>query len=499
MTAGFDGDVETAALAALDGDRRLLAGLGGFTAGSPSWGLVAETLDQLAGDGVIAVEACETVAFVNQRFRELFGLVVGAPVVGVPLTRLLGRLYEVGMVVTAAGGAPLAGWPVPNRQDGPVAFQVRFGDGRIYRVSGRRLSNGGVAYGCSDLFDRRAARELLRRANKAAAINLATMAEFWDGDLGDHLYRVARMTAEITTQLYRRRRFIDVIDERFREEVTAASILHDVGKFGVPESVVRKPGRLTDAEMEQMKTHTTAGAQLLERSARLWDATGYLVRGAEIARYHHERWDGSGYPHGLKGEAIPVAARIVAVADVYDALISERTYKPAWEPARAAAEIIAGRGTLFDPQVVDAFRQVLDIRAERELFPWVDTLSVGVPAIDRDHRVLVGLVNQLAAAEDRQDRINLEEVLDELVSYTLYHFDREERLMVAAGYPDLERHARAHRELADRVLSVRRRFFEVERDRLGDEILEFLVDWLRAHIMGEDRKYAPWLAGAAGA
>lgn len=497
MTAGFDGDGEMTALAVLGDDRRLLAGLVGFGAGSPTWGLLAETLDQLSGDGVIAIEGGDTVAYINLRFRELFGLVAGIPVVGTPLSRLLGRFGEHGMTVIGAGGAPLTGWPVPNRQDGPVVFQVGFDDGRVYRVSGRRLSNGGVAYGCSDLFDRRAAREQLRRANKAAAINLATMAEFWDGDLGDHLYRVARMTAEITTQLYRRRRFVDVIDERFREEVTAASILHDIGKFAVPESVVRKPGRLTDDEMERMKTHTTAGAQLLERSARLWDATGYLVRGAEIARYHHERCDGSGYPEGLKGDAIPVAARIVAVADVYDALISERTYKPAWEPERAAAHIVEGRGTLFDPQVVDAFREVLANRAERELFPWTDVLSVGIPAIDRDHRILVGLVNQLAVAEDRQDRINLEEVLDELVSYTLYHFDREERLLAAVGYPDLADHARRHHELAERVLMVRRRFFAVERDRLGDEVLEFLVSWLRGHILGEDRKYIPYLTGTA--
>ncbi|MEI6559094.1 MAG: bacteriohemerythrin [Rhodospirillaceae bacterium] len=464
---------------------------GGVT--SASWRELSETVDPLVGDGVLMVDDADSVVFANRRFREMFGLPVGVAVNGLSRSRLLGRLAERGVTASLPDGTAISDWPAPEAAVGQVLCLARLPDGRLFQVSGWRLSNGGVCYGCTDLFDRRVARELLRRANKAAAVNLATLSEFWDGGLGDHLYRVARMAAEITTALYRARQFPLVIDERFREEIAASSILHDVGKFAVPESVVRKPGLLTPAEREQMQRHTVGGAHLLERSARLWDNAGYLARGAEIARYHHERFDGSGYPEGLAGEAIPLAARIVAVADVYDALISERSYKAAWEPARAATLILEGRGSLFDPLVVDAFQRVLHLRAAMTVVVWSESMAVGVPTLDRDHKALVGLLNQLAAAEDRQDRINLEEVLDELVSYTLYHFEKEERLMAEAGYPDLAAHALRHRRLSDRVLAIRRRFFDADQPALGDEVVDFLTSWLRSHILGDDLQYVPYL------
>ena len=463
---------------------------------APSWRELAETADHLGGDGVLMLDDGERVVSVNRRFREIFGLPAGVAVNGLSLIRLLGRLAERGASVSQPDGTAISGWPVPERPDEPLSCHARLADGRVYLVTGWRLSNGGVCYACSDLFDRRAAREMLRRANKAAAVNLATLSEFWDGGLGGHLYRVARMSAEITTALYRARQFPDILDEQFREEISASSILHDVGKFAVPEGVVRKPGLLELKEMELMKRHTVAGAHLLDRSARLWDGGGYLARGAEIALYHHERYDGSGYPEGLSGEDIPLAARIVAVADVYDALISERSYKPAWDPARAAKLIVDGRGTLFDPLVVDAFIRVLHLRSSMTVVTWSEEMSVGVPTLDRDHKTLVGLLNQLAIAEDRQDRINLEEVLDELVSYTLYHFGKEERLMAVAGYPDFTAHAARHRSLSDRVLAIRRRFFEADRPYLGDEVMEFLTGWLRGHILSEDMKYVACLSAS---
>ena len=461
--------------------------------GMASWRELSEPVEHLGGDGVLALDDDECVMFANRRFREMFGLPTGVAINGLSLGRLLGRLAERGVSASLADGTAISRWPLPVAPESAASCHARLADGRVFQVNGWRLSNGGVCYACSDIFDRRAAREKLRRANKAAAVNLATLSEFWDGGLGDHLYRVARMATEITTVLYRTRRFTAVIDERFREEIYASSILHDVGKFAVPESVVRKAGLLTPEEMELMKRHTVAGAHLLERSARLWDDGGYLARGAEIALYHHERYDGSGYPEGLAGEDIPLAARIVAVADVYDALISERSYKPSWEPAAAAALIIAGRGTLFDPRVVDAFEQTLYQRASLTVVTWTEAMSVQIATLDRDHKTLVGLLNQLAIAENRQDRINLEEVLDELVSYTLYHFEKEERLLSMAGYPGLADHATSHRALADRVLTIRRRFFEADYPSLGDEVVELLTSWLSAHILGEDLDYAPCL------
>ena len=461
--------------------------------GTASWRELSEPVEHLGGDGVLALDDDERVMFANRRFREMFGLPAGVAITGLALCRLVGGLAERGVTASLADGTAISRWPLPTAPESTVSHHAHLADGRVFQVNGWRLSNGGVCYACSDIFDRRAAREKLRRANKAAAVNLATLSEFWDGGLGDHLYRVARMAAEITTALYRARRFTAIIDERFREEISASSILHDVGKFAVPESIVRKTGLLTPEEMELMKRHTVAGAHLLERSARLWDDGGYLARGAEIALYHHERYDGSGYPEGLVGEEIPLAARIVAVADVYDALISERSYKPAWEPAAAAALIGAGRGTLFDPMVVDAFEQVLHQRASLTVVTWSEAMSVEIATLDRDHKTLVGLLNQLAIAENRKDRINLEEVLDELVSYTLYHFEKEERLLSMAGYPGLADHIRGHRALADQVLTIRRRFFDAGHAGLGDEVVDLLTSWLSAHILGEDLNYVSCL------
>ncbi|HYW06384.1 MAG TPA: HD-GYP domain-containing protein, partial [Longimicrobium sp.] len=125
--------------------------------------------------------------------------------------------------------------------------------------------------------------------------------------------------------------------------------LHDVGKIAVPDGILRKPGKLDAAEMEQMRRHPAIGLEFGER-------IGFLPRGAlDVILHHHERWDGGGYPAGLAGEAIPVLARIFAVCDVFDALVSERPYKRAWTRAEALAEIRAGAGTQFDARVVDAF------------------------------------------------------------------------------------------------------------------------------------------------
>ena len=132
------------------------------------------------------------------------------------------------------------------------------------------------------------------------------------------------------------------------EVYAKASRLHDVGKVGIPDSILRKPGRLTDEEFAVMRRHTRIGDTVLARSPSL--AVARIV-----AKSHHEHWDGSGYPEGLAGDAIPLAARIVAVADVFDALVSTRPYKDSWTAEKAAVEIEASMGTHFDPKVVQTF------------------------------------------------------------------------------------------------------------------------------------------------
>ena len=150
------------------------------------------------------------------------------------------------------------------------------------------------------------------------------------------------------------------MDAAQAQELRHASLLHDIGKIGIPDRVLRKPGRLTEEEFDLMRTHTHVGSAVLAGSP------SSLVRTAEtIARAHHERWDGSGFPAGLAGEAIPLAGRIAAICDVFDALVSPRPYKRAWTEAEAVAELQAQRGRQFDPTLVDAFLALLpDVRDE---------------------------------------------------------------------------------------------------------------------------------------
>jgi PAS domain S-box-containing protein len=171
---------------------------------------------------------------------------------------------------------------------------------------------------------------------------LALAAEYRDDDTFEHTERVGATCAEIAAELS--------LDGRQVEVLRQAAPLHDVGKIGIPDSIMLKPGKLTDEEFEVMKTHAALGAKLLTGSG-----SPVLQMGTAIAESHHERWDGTGYPYGLAGESIPLVGRIVAVADVFDALTHDRPYKSAWPVQDALAEIERGAGTQFDPRVVGAF------------------------------------------------------------------------------------------------------------------------------------------------
>jgi putative two-component system response regulator len=175
---------------------------------------------------------------------------------------------------------------------------------------------------------------------------LALAAEFRDDETGHHTHRVGELAAGLA-------RAHGLPPERV-ELVRLAAPLHDVGKIAVPDGVLRKPGRLTPEEFAVMRTHTVRGAEMLADGG-----SDLITLAADIALCHHERWDGSGYPHGLAGHAIPIEARLVAVADVMDALSHDRPYRAAWPLAEVFAEIRRGRGTHFDPAVVDTFFRLL--------------------------------------------------------------------------------------------------------------------------------------------
>jgi HD-GYP domain-containing protein (c-di-GMP phosphodiesterase class II) len=178
------------------------------------------------------------------------------------------------------------------------------------------------------------------------AVRLRLACEAHDTSIGSHLDRVSRYACEIGRAMG--------LSEQQLFEIHHATPLHDVGKIGVPIEVLNKPGRLTREEMDVVKSHTVIGHRILDGSP--WPLVQCAAR---IALSHHECWDGSGYPHGLRGEKIPLDARIVAVADVYDALMSQRAYKPAWEEDLVMAEMRRLRETKFDPGILDLFLQRL--------------------------------------------------------------------------------------------------------------------------------------------
>lgn len=177
---------------------------------------------------------------------------------------------------------------------------------------------------------------------------LAMAAEYRDDQTGDHIRRVGRTAARLARELG--------LDQEDVEKIRLAAPLHDVGKIGIHDSILLKSGGLTDQEFDRMETHTLIGADILGGSR-----FPLLRTAARIARHHHEWWDGSGYPDGLSGEEIPLSARIVAVADVFDSLTHDRSYKEAWDEGSALAFLEERRGEQFDPRVVDAF---LEIREE---------------------------------------------------------------------------------------------------------------------------------------
>lgn len=196
----------------------------------------------------------------------------------------------------------------------------------------------------------------------ATIMALAKLAESRDEGTGNHLQRVQRYCGALAKRLADEGAFGGVIDETFLENIFYASALHDIGKVGIRDSVLLKPERLTPEEFEIMKTHTVLGAETLEAVLKVYPNNIFIHMGRDIARSHHERWDGTGYPDGLSGDAIPLSARILSIADQYDALRQQRPYKPGFDAAKAYAILTEGDGrsspSHFDPQVLAAFKRI---------------------------------------------------------------------------------------------------------------------------------------------
>ncbi|OGT88299.1 MAG: two-component system response regulator [Gammaproteobacteria bacterium RIFOXYA12_FULL_61_12] len=190
---------------------------------------------------------------------------------------------------------------------------------------------------------------------------LSRLAGTRDTETGSHIRRTQEYVRILAIELRGHPRFREVLNDRTIDLLAKSAPLHDIGKVGIPDRILLKPGKLTPEEWQVMKTHAKLGADAIDQAER--DADGhveFLVLAKEIAHWHHERWDGSGYPDGLAGEAIPVSARLMALADVFDALINRRVYKEAIPIEASRGVIIAERGCHFDPDVVDAFLTALN-------------------------------------------------------------------------------------------------------------------------------------------
>lgn len=209
--------------------------------------------------------------------------------------------------------------------------------------------------------------EVTRRVAENAATQdvtifaLARLAEKRDWETGGHIARTSAYVRILAEELARRPAFRAQLDATTIEHMARSAPLHDIGKVGIPDRILRKPGRLTESEWQVMRTHTMIGADALaeaERDARR--PAPFLRYAKEIARHHHERWDGTGYPDRLAGVDIPLSARLMTLADNFDALVSARAYKPALPFTEARDIIVAGAGTQFDPTVVEAFLATYD-------------------------------------------------------------------------------------------------------------------------------------------
>ena len=195
----------------------------------------------------------------------------------------------------------------------------------------------------------------LENARQVTIEAMASVAETRDPETGAHIKRTQHYVRAVAEELRRNGDCVDTLTPDYIELLFLSAPLHDIGKVGVPDHILLKPGRLTPAEMEQMKRHAEFGRKIIHSTAESIDGDNFLSIAGEIAGSHHEKWDGSGYPLGLAGAAIPLPGRIMAIADIYDALISRRCYKAPFPHAQAMAMIREGRGTTFDPVVLDAF------------------------------------------------------------------------------------------------------------------------------------------------
>lgn len=220
-------------------------------------------------------------------------------------------------------------------------------------------------------------RVLSLETRDIAIFALAKLTESRDPETGAHLERVQNYCRVLARHLYQNQKYEDVVDLEYTHLIYLTSPLHDIGKVGIPDSVLLKEGQLSNREFDIMKSHTLLGAETLDAALKQYPDARFLQMARDIALSHHEWYDGNGYPNQLQGNDIPLCGRIVALVDVYDALISKRVYKEAFAHDLAQSMIIEESGTHFDPEIVEAFVENVDeFLAIRERFSQHQLISI---------------------------------------------------------------------------------------------------------------------------
>ena len=215
---------------------------------------------------------------------------------------------------------------------------------------------GIIAYYTNDMLNKLSqSKEEVIQTRDVAIVGLSALAEARDNETGGHILRTQEYVRALAIQLQDHIKYRDYLTNETVDLLYKSAPLHDIGKVGIPDAILLKPGKLTDEEFTIMKTHATIGAESIAVAEKQMGSNSFLAIAREIALSHHEKWDGSGYPYQLSGDDIPLSGRLMALADVYDALISKRVYKPAFSHDKAKEIILAGKGSHFDPAVVEAF------------------------------------------------------------------------------------------------------------------------------------------------
>ena len=341
----------------------------------------------------------------------------------------------------------------------------------------------------------------LQKAHQEMIHKLVAASELRDNETGAHIKRPC-LYAEVVG------RGIG-LSEKEVNLLTQAIPMHDVGKIGIPDAILLKPGKLTQEEFLVIQQHTTIGANILSGDHPL------ILASQKIALSHHEKWDGSGYPQGLAGEKIPLFARVCALVDVFDALMSERPYKEPWPLEKVLALIKEEVGSHFDPHVVDSFMQnlpeILDIKRcysdsngeagevatlwRKEMLSssstWENEYSIGIDSIDEQHEYLFSLLAQVSTMADENDSERIYDAILDMKRYTEVHFFEEELLMRLSGYQELEQHIKQHR----RFIKTADNFIDdLEKFPLAAiaEMSAYLSNWLISHIQVSDRRYGEY-------